>query len=197
MNKMSANRLIQLENVIETNQRKLYQIGKALKQIRDERIFRDLLFDHFETYVKDRWDMARSHAYRLIEAANVIDNLSPIGDGILPENESQARVLVRFKKDDQRKIWRAFISSGMALTAANIRKYAHDRTKKDKSVKKTNKSMIDIISTSYKKAVMAMLEQIRSAQNDDWQTTSRQAALFWLKVMKENIIRHDNTRRRI
>jgi hypothetical protein len=194
---MTANRLTQLENVIETNQRKFYQIGKALKQIRDERLFRDLLFDRFETYVKDRWDMARSQAYRLIEAANVIDNLSPIGDGILPENESQTRILVRFKKDDQRKIWRAFICSGMALTAANIRKYAHDLTKKEKSVKKTNKSMIDIISASYKTAVMAMMEQIRLAQNDDWQTTSREAALFWLKVMKENIIRHDNTRRRI
>jgi hypothetical protein len=194
---MTADRLTQLESVIETNQRKFYKIGKALKQIRDERLFRDLLFDRFETYVKDRWDMARSQAYRLIEAANVIDNLSPIGDGILPENESQTRVLVRFKKDDQRKIWRAFICSGMALTAANLRKYAHDLTKKEKSVKKTNKSMIDIISTSYKTAVMAMMEQIRSAQNDDWQTTSRQAALFWLKVMKENIIRHDNTRRRI
>jgi hypothetical protein len=194
---MTANRLTQLENVIETNQRKFYQIGKALKQIRDERLFRDLLFDHFEAYVKDRWDMARSQAYRLIEAANVIDNLSPIGDGILPENESQARVLARFKKEDQRKIWRAFISSGMALTAANIRKYAHNQARKARRVKKTNASMIDIISASYKTAVMAMLEQIQWAQNDDWQTTSREAALFWLKVMKEKIIRHEHTRRRL
>ena len=174
---MTANRLTQLENVIETNQRKFYQIGKALKQIRDERLFRDLLFDHFEAYVKDRWDMARSQAYRLIEAADVIDNLSPIGDGILPENESQARVLARFKKEDQRKIWRAFISSGMALTAANIRKYAH-QAKKARRVKKTNQSMIDTISADYKAAVIAMLEQIQWAQNDDWQTTSREAALF-------------------
>ena len=188
---MTANRLTQLENVIETNQRKFYQIGKALKQIRDERLFRDLLFDHFEAYVKERWDMARSQAYRLIEAANVIDNLSPIGDGILPENESQTRVLARFKKEDQRKIWGTFISSGMALTAANIRKYA--REAKTKSVKKPN-SMIDIISANYKTAVMAMLEQIRLAQNDAWQSTSRQAALFWLKVMKDKIIRHERQR---
>ena len=193
---MTVNRLSQLENVIETNQRKFYQLGKALKQIRDERLFRDLLFDNFETYVKERWDMARSQAYRLIEAANVIDNLSPIGDGILPENESQARVLARFKKEDQRKIWRAFICSGMALTAANIRKYAH-QAKKARVVKKTNASMIDIISASYKTAVMAMLEEIQRAQNDDWQTTSREAALFWLKVMKEKIIRHEHTRRRL
>ena len=187
---MDTDRLAKLENIIETNQRKFYQIGRALKQIRDDRLFLDLLFDRFETYVKDRWDMARSQAYRLIEAATVIDNLSPIGDGILPENESQARVLACFKKEDQRKIWRAFISSGMALTAANIRKYAH-QAKKANSIKKANASMIDIIGADYKAAVMAMLEQIRSAQTDDWQTTSRQAALFWLKVMKEKIVRHE------
>jgi len=191
---MTADRLTQLENVIETNQRKFYQIGKALKQIRDERLFRDVLFDRFETYVKDRWDMARSQAYRLIEAATILDNLSPIGDGILPRNESQARVLGRFKKEDQREIWREFISSGMALTAANIRKCAHHRARKAKPVKKKTKSMIDIISTSYKTAVMAMLEQIQSAQNDDWQATSRQAALFWLTVMKEKIIYHERQR---
>ncbi len=185
---MTERRLTELENIIETNQRKFYQIGKALKQIRDERLFRDLLFDSFEAYVKDRWDMARSHAYRLIEASNIIENLSPIGDGILPENESQARVLAHLKKDDQRKIWREFISSGIAMNAANIRKFANSRTKKSMPVKQSKSNLIDIISVGYKKAVMAMLEQIQLAQNNDWENTSRQAALFWLKVMKEKII---------
>ena len=191
---MANNRLTQLEEIIATNQHHFHQTGKALKQIRDDRLFRDLLFDSFEGYVKDRWDMARSQAYRLIKAANVIDNLSPIGDGILPENEYQARVLARFSKEDQRKIWRTFIASGMALTAKNIRKLSH-QTRKGRSAPKKNASMVDIISADYKTAVMAMLEQIRSAQNDDWQTTSRQAALFWLKVMKEKIIRHERQRR--
>jgi hypothetical protein len=190
---MADHRLIQLENIIEANQHKFYQTGKALKQIRDDRLFRDLLFDSFEAYVKDRWDMARSQAYRLITAAEVIDNLSPIGDGVLPQNEFQTRVLARFTKAEQRKIWRAFIASGRALTAKNIRKCTHP-AKKAKSAKKTNTSTVDIISTDYKAAVMAMLEQIRSAQNDDWQTTSRQAALFWLKVMKEKIIRYERRR---
>jgi hypothetical protein len=190
---MANNRLTQLEDIIAANQQNFRQTGKALKQIRDDRLFRDLLFDSFDVYVRQRWDMARSQAYRLIKSANVIENLSPIGDGILPENEYQARVLARFTKEDQRKIWRAFIASGMTLTARNIKKFAH-QTPKNKSVKNANASMVDIIGTDYKAAVMAMLEQIRSAQNDDWQTTSRQAALFWLKVMKEKVIRHEKQR---
>lgn len=190
---MADNRLIQLEDIIAANQHHFYQTGKALMQIRDNQLFRDLLFDSFEVYVKQRWDMARSQAYRLIKAASVIDNLSPIGNGILPANEYQARVLARFTKADQRRIWRAFIASGMALTAKNIRKSAH-QTSMNKPVKKANAPMVEIISADYKAAVMAMLDAIRSAQNDDWQTTSRQAALFWLKVMKEKVIRHEKER---
>jgi hypothetical protein len=41
---------------------------------------------------------------------------------------------------------------------------------------------------------MAMLEQIRRAKNDAWQTTSKPAALFWLKVMKEHILTPDEKR---
>ena len=190
---MTDNRLSQFENIIAANQRCFHQTGKALMQIRDNQLFRDLLFDSFEAYVNQRWDMARSQAYRLIKAAGVMENLSPIGNGILPANEYQARVLARFTKADQRNIWRAFIASGMALTAKNIRKSAH-QTPKNRPVKKINAPMVDIISADYKAAVMAMLEQIRSAQNDDWQTTSRQAALFWLKVMKEKVIRHEKER---
>ena len=36
--------------------------------------------------------------------------------------------------------------------------------------------------------VNGMLEQIRAAQNDGWQTTSRQAALMWNRVMYEKIL---------
>lgn len=186
---MTVNRLTQLESVIETNQRNFYQIGKALKQIRNERLFRDLLFDRFEAYVKERWDMARAQAYRLIEAATVIENLSPIGDKVLPENESQARILVRYPKEEQRNIWHGFINSGITLTAANLGKYAHNREKKVASVRKSKKTAVDIISPDFKTAVMTLLTQIRLARNNDWQGTSREAALFWLKVMKDTIIR--------
>lgn len=186
---MSTERLVRLETVIDTNQRNFYQIGGALKQIRDERLFRTLLYDRFETYVKERWDMARSQAYRLIEAAAVMENLSPIGDKILPKNESQARVLARYSKEDQQKIWQGFIHSGTNLTAGNLRKYAHDYRKKGASVKKPKLSGVDMISDGFKAAVTNLLMHIRLERNNGWESTSREAALFWLKVMKDTIIR--------
>lgn len=186
---MAKNDLSDLEGVIERNRSKFYQTGKALKRIRDQGLYRQLLFKKFETYVKERWDMARSHAYRLIDASKVIENLSPIGDGILPQNESQARALAGLKPEDQRVVWREFIVSGAELKACNIRKFVRMRMKKGKSsVDSKPEDLTDVISAEYKKAVMTMIDQIRMAQNDHWQSTSKQAALFWLRVMKEKIL---------
>lgn len=186
---MTETNLADLEALIEMNRSKFYQIGKALRRIRDQRLYRQLLFKNFETYVKERWDMARSHAYRLIEASKVIDNLSPIGDGILPQNESQARALIGLKSEDQRVVWREFISSGAKINASNIRKLVRMRMKKGKSSADPKpEDQTDVISADYKGAVMAMIEQIRIAQNDQWRSTSRQAALFWVRVMNEKIL---------
>ncbi len=191
---IGENRLARLETIIQKHRRRFYQSGRALKQIRDERLYRDALFDNFDAYVRERWDMHRAHAYRLIQAATVIDNLSPIGDGILPQNESQARVLARENKEEQRRLWRSFISSGMALNAANIRKFIRGQKKAPAAKKPKTGQLVEIVSAGYKAAVMAMLEQIRRAKNDVWQSTSKQAALFWIKVMKEHILTPDGNR---
>jgi len=186
---MTKNSLAALENIIEKNRCEFYQVGKALRRIRDEQLYRQLLFTSFEVYVRERWDMVKSHAYRLIEASKVIDNLSPIGDGILPQNESQTRALARLKTIDQRNIWREFIESGTTMSASNIRKLIKMRMKKGAPCAESKpENLIDIISADYKAAVTAMLEQIQLAQNDHWQNTSKQAAIFWLRVMKEKTI---------
>ena len=177
------NRLSHLENIIESKQRDFYKIGKALKEVRDDRLYRELLFDNFDDYLKNRWDMGRSHAYRLIEASAVIDNLSPIGD-VLPENEAQLRPLAQLNPIDQRRIWRDFLSSGMELKARNIR---HFVTRAVSGLKAEN-DRTGIVSASYNHAVKTMLAEIRLARQDGWVATSREAALFLLRVMKDNIL---------
>ena len=65
----------------------------------------DFLRATFEEYCKERWGMNRAHAYRLIDAAEVVNNLSPIGD--IPANESQARPLTALRDNPelQRAAW--------------------------------------------------------------------------------------------
>ncbi len=177
-------RLIHLESVLEKNRKSFRDIGKALKEIRDERLYRARSFNRFERYTKSRWDMGKSHAYRLIQAYEVIENLSPIGER-LPENEAQARPLTRLSPSEQRKFWREFTQSEFQLKASTIRRCVSAFMGKKR--RGPTVDLTAIISEDYHLAVTNMLEQIRQAQNDRWKSTSRPAALYWNKVMKGKI----------
>ena len=182
---MDPARLITLEAVIEAHQKSFYAVGQALFEIRHHRLYRPIGFDRFEDYVKSRWDMCKSHSYRLIDAFKVVNNLSPIGD-VLPTNEAQARCLTKLDPSRQREVWRAFLASGIKQNARNIARFVSSYTGKKGFCRPQGR--IDVISEDFQKAVTEMLYQIRLAQNDAWQSTSRQAALYWHQVMKEKIL---------
>jgi len=181
---MTKKRLSFLEKRIDNGVKNFYTMGKSLREIRDGRLYKIALFNRFEQYTKNRWDMGKSRAYRLINASIAIDNVSPIGE-TLPQNEAQVRALIPFKKGVQRKIWADFLKSGITLTALNIHNFAasYQEIKKPRKLDQTN-----IISEAYKKAVLLMMEQIKVAQNQEWQGTSREAALMWNQVMRERIL---------
>jgi len=182
---MKQDRLIHLENIIAHNQCHFHKIGKALKEIRDSRLYKLILFETFEAYTKTRWDLGKSHVYRLIQAYQVVNNLSPIGD-ILPENEYQVRPLVKLDPFEQRKAWNTFLNTGMEITALNIKKFIAGNKSSAKGT--PVKDLTDRISKEYMDAVQAILEQVRIAQNDHWLKTSRQAALLWTSVIREKIL---------
>jgi len=182
---MQHERLIHLENLIASRQRYFYEIGKALKEIKDTRLYKLTCFETFEAYTRARWDMGKSQVYRLIDAYQVVSNLSPIGD-ILPANESQARPLVQLDPLEQRKIWKNFLNTGKEMTALSIKKFI---TAACKHADRNNPvDLTDQISREYMDAVRAMIEQVRIAQNDHWQKTSRQAGLLWNQVIREKIL---------
>jgi hypothetical protein len=85
-----AARLDELEAVVERGQRTFIEVGEALRQIRDERLYR-ASHGTFELYIKDRWQMSRPSAYRLISSAQVVAGLSSTED--IPERA--VRPLVR------------------------------------------------------------------------------------------------------
>ena len=176
-------RLIELETLIAHGQERFCQIGRALKEIKDGRLYKQALFETFEAYVKARWDMGRSQAYRLIKSYEVVRNLSPIGD-IMPANESQVRPLAQLDPCEQRNIWKDLIKSGVELTALNIRKFIDSRKPKQR----IKPDLSDRITDEYMAAVNAMFEQVRVAQHDHWEKTSQQAALLWNRVIREKIL---------
>ena len=103
MTSAEALKLANCEATIRQGLATFVDVGNALLSIRDERLYR-LEYETFEAYCRARWNMSRSRAHRLIEAAEVTGNLLPIGN-TLPANEAQARPMAQLAAEQQRAAW--------------------------------------------------------------------------------------------
>ena len=126
---VEAARLENLEEVISHGLQSFVDVGRSLAEIRDGRLYRQS-HDTFEDYCRAKWSIERAHAYRLVEAAEVVDRLSPTGD-ILPVNERQARPLTQLPPDEQAEAWQEAVDTAPAgkVTAAHVADVVERRTK--------------------------------------------------------------------
>jgi hypothetical protein len=120
LSETETTRLSELEKVVEANIKGYYEAGVALLAIRDERLYRKD-YDSFDDYCRDRWGMARAHAYRLIEAAQIVGDVSPIGD--IPANEAQARELGKVPTEKRAEAWQRAVDTAPdgGITAQHVR----------------------------------------------------------------------------
>lgn len=95
--------LAEHEAVIERGIKTFYEVGTALADIRDRKLYR-AEYGTFEEYAEQRWQMSRSRAYQMIDAAGVV---STIVDTELPppSNEGQARELGRVPEAERATVW--------------------------------------------------------------------------------------------
>jgi hypothetical protein len=108
-------RLVELESVIDQGLKSFVDVGLALKEIRDSKLYRE---QHrtFESYCRKRWVVSRIHGHRMIEAALVAEML-PVG------NERQARELIPLSTEERLKVWALVTAPGSPPpTAKRIRK---------------------------------------------------------------------------
>ena len=103
-----------LESVIDAGMQTFVHVGNALLEIRDGRLYRHT-HATFEDYCRERWGLKQSHAYRLMDAAQVVDVLksSPIGE--LPATESQARPLTVLEPAQQREAWQRAVETAPTI----------------------------------------------------------------------------------
>lgn len=78
------------------------QVGTALAEIRDSRMYR-ATFKTFEEYCEKRWEFSKRQCDRLIQAAKVTENLGPMGP--IPNSERQARPLAKLPAEKQPEAW--------------------------------------------------------------------------------------------
>lgn len=104
LSRQEGARLKALEAGIKKGLKSFMVVGAALLEVRDARLYRQK-FATFEEYCQARWGIAKSHAYRMIEGAQTVANLSPIGDKKRPENEAQVRPISDLPPAAQRAVW--------------------------------------------------------------------------------------------
>ena len=117
-----ARRLADCEAVIERGIKTFVDVGNALAEVRDDRLYRGT-HGTFEDYCRDTWGFVQQHATRLIRAAEVIRNIQsePIGS-LFPTTESQARPLTRLEPAEQVAAWQEAVETAPngKVTAAHV-----------------------------------------------------------------------------
>ena len=83
--------LADLERVIERGLETFIEVGDALTQIRDRKLYRET-HSTFESYTEERWGLKRTRAYELMQAAGVAKLVSEISDTKIV-HESHAKAL--------------------------------------------------------------------------------------------------------
>jgi len=123
LTEVEADELAQHEKTISRGLHTFLEVGEALQQIRDKRLYRTE-FQTFDGYCKLKWGMGRQYAYRLIGGAEVAGNLvSSIGDTALPTKEAHTRELSKLAPEAQPVAWLKAVQaagSAEAVTANHV-----------------------------------------------------------------------------
>lgn len=116
-----ARLLEQCEQTIERGLATFVDVGRALLDIRDGRLYRQ---SHatFEAYCGERWNLTRQHVNRTIDAAQIAGALEPTGS--IPRAERVARELapLRAAPEQMREAWSETVREhGEKPTAKQVR----------------------------------------------------------------------------
>jgi hypothetical protein len=71
--------LSELETRIERGLQTFIDVGLALLEIRDRRLYREAGFKSFDTYCRERWGWSRDRGYQLMQAAEVVQSMPTKG----------------------------------------------------------------------------------------------------------------------
>lgn len=104
-------RLSEAEAVIQSHFESFSKAGDALVDIRDNRLYRET-HGTFEDYCRERWEMSKTQANRLIAAASVIHNIAKVKESKdIAEHlsESAVRPLTGLTPKQQQKVIRKVV----------------------------------------------------------------------------------------
>jgi hypothetical protein len=110
------NRLHELERIVKRGSQWFVEVGNALVEIRDSRLYR-YAFKTFEDYCRDKWGWSRVRAHQMIEAASVAESLPPQMLTVV-NTERQARELAKVEPEHREAVITKAAESGKVTAKA-------------------------------------------------------------------------------
>lgn len=119
--------LVSCEQRIERGLKTFIDVGQALAEIRDSRLYKGT-HDTFEDYCRERWGFSRQRAQQFTAAAELATTMVDTGLPT-PTNERQTRELAKVPEAERAEVWREAVERTEGKpTAAAVREVAAERT---------------------------------------------------------------------
>ena len=114
-----------LENVIRLGRKTFFEVGSALAEIMEERLYIEKGFGSFAEYCDSVWGFKKSYAYQLIRSAEVVTELPKSVSTIVENlNPGQIREIAKIPVEDRELTIEIAIlkakSDGRKMTAKDI-----------------------------------------------------------------------------
>ncbi|WP_028314697.1 hypothetical protein [Desulfatibacillum aliphaticivorans] len=194
-----------LEGIIKRNMAGFIAVGLALKEMLESRLYRST-HPTWEAYIRDFFEISRSYALRLIDAADTVrlisnEGIDPVDfdDGRqnvanwqhpVPANEAQVRPLSKLPVEDRPGAW--FEALKTAPEGKITARHVSDTVKKIKgetvqqTVKKIREGLNkdELYSPEFKGAFDAFLIEIEKAKEGGFKETSKEAITRHLDALK-------------
>lgn len=141
-------RLEDYEEVISAKLKAFYDVGRALAEIRDSRLYREQ-YSTFEEYCRDRWDMGRRTAYQLVDASSVYENVRNCAQ--TPANEFQVRPLTKLDSEQQAEAWQKAVETAPEgkVTAKHVKSVVNEMVEPKEKKKPSQKLVWRNIEASF------------------------------------------------
>jgi hypothetical protein len=116
-----SRRLAELEKVIARGKQTFVEVGLALAEIRDLRLYKRE-YGSFSEYCQKKWGWNKSYAYYMIDSAEVVKAL-PEKVSTIVDSEWTARELAKVPPAQRAGVVQAVVDSGKPMSAAAIKRH--------------------------------------------------------------------------
>ncbi|BBO73431.1 hypothetical protein DSCW_08480 [Desulfosarcina widdelii] len=201
LTEQEENRLEELERVVVEGMKGPFDSGFALREIHGEKYYRKT-HPTFEVYVESKFGIARQTAYRLIDAANVFENVThglqnpPLGSDIspflsLPSNERQIRSMAKLAgPEEQIEVWQRAVQTSPKgkPTGAHVNKLVNEKL--GVTLQRTGTKITQAareLPEDFIQAFLTITEKLFAAKKDNFKGIDRKKVIEFIERLRRFI----------